>query len=317
MPLIAGLGSQSTRIHCRARNGAALLNKVANDFSVGGTPARLWYYRQDSGKSTFELIDLDDVDNSPYTEGGIKHIGNDLYRVDLPDDATELGAISVEIGGDVDGGEIVSYPVSLIRNTIGQGGVYTVNFSVVDQDDNPIQGAIVIIKDGNNVIDKQPTSSLGIAVLSVPLGDFIVNISKGYLYSSTTFSYSITEDNQEPDPIVLTQIAASQPAALGLSTGFISCTGRNGLPTAGIKIFCRQIGIAGANGYSYSEEVIEFESALSPIGYAEYNGFIQNAIYKIWRGSLELEKEEDDMHAIIFTVPESISFELPKHLGAT
>lgn len=97
----------SVPLYARASNGDPLVGKKAADF-------QLWYRR--SGKDIVEvpLVDLDSVD-APHRDGGVIEIKDSEYRFDLPDEAVEEGVPSISVGGSVDGGVVLGYPIPLVN----------------------------------------------------------------------------------------------------------------------------------------------------------------------------------------------------------
>ena len=94
----------SIDIRAMTAAGAALTGKVAADFTM--------WYRRDAAKVAIVLSDLALL-TTAHTDGGIKEIGDGWYRLDLPDAACATGANRVAIGGTVDGGVVVSAPVTI------------------------------------------------------------------------------------------------------------------------------------------------------------------------------------------------------------
>ena len=91
-------------IYARATSGAALTGKVAADFALS--------YRRDGAAVSIALSNLTALTDA-HSDGGIKEVGNGEYRLDVPDAAFAAGASKVTIGGTVDGGVVLGYPIEL------------------------------------------------------------------------------------------------------------------------------------------------------------------------------------------------------------
>ena len=104
MQVTADSTDVSVDIRAMSSDGAALTGKVAADFTA--------WYRRDAGKVAIELSDLAEL-TTAHTDGGVKEIGDGWYRLDVPDAAFAAGANRAAIGGTVDGGVVVSAPVTI------------------------------------------------------------------------------------------------------------------------------------------------------------------------------------------------------------
>jgi len=105
MQIVAGTTDISIAIYARATSGTALTGKTSGDFVLT--------YRRAGANVPISLSDLAEL-TTPHADGGIKEVGNGEYRLDLPDAACAAGASQVTVGGTVDGGVVIGYPVSLI-----------------------------------------------------------------------------------------------------------------------------------------------------------------------------------------------------------
>jgi len=74
--------------------------EAAVDFDSTGIA--LWYRREAGLKVAITPVALAALD-SAHTDGGIEHIGDGYYRLDLPDAACASGAAGVAVGGTVTG----------------------------------------------------------------------------------------------------------------------------------------------------------------------------------------------------------------------
>jgi len=92
-------------------SGSTLQTKVAANFT-------LWYRRgTDGAKESISLIDLSALTDA-HSDGGIIHVDDGWYRVDIPDAAFASGVPFVLVGGTVSGGVVLSNPVSIVSETV-------------------------------------------------------------------------------------------------------------------------------------------------------------------------------------------------------
>lgn len=92
--------------------------------STAGTPEEgvtyatsgldLWYRREGGAVVSLTEATLAAVD-SAHSDGGIIHIGNGYYRLDLPDAAFATGASSLMIGGTVTGMIVIGTEIQLVN----------------------------------------------------------------------------------------------------------------------------------------------------------------------------------------------------------
>ena len=73
----------------------------------------LWYRREGGGKVALTEVALATL-TTAHTDGGIEHIGDGVYRLDLPDSAYATGANYVDVGGTVTGMIVIGGRVRLI-----------------------------------------------------------------------------------------------------------------------------------------------------------------------------------------------------------
>ena len=93
MDIPAGSTGVSLPIYARAVSGLALTGKLAADFA-------LWYARDNGTKVTVNATGIAEVDGGE-------------YRLAFPDAAFAAASKLVTIGGTVDGGVVLGYPVAL------------------------------------------------------------------------------------------------------------------------------------------------------------------------------------------------------------
>lgn len=60
----------------------------------------LWYRREGAAKTSITEASLSALTDA-HTDGGFLHVGDDVYRLDLPDAAFATGANYVDVGGTV------------------------------------------------------------------------------------------------------------------------------------------------------------------------------------------------------------------------
>lgn len=72
-----------------------------------------WYRREAGAKTTFAGVSLAAL-TTAHSDGGIKHISDGYYRLDVPDAAFASGVDAVMIGGTITGGVIVGFYVQLV-----------------------------------------------------------------------------------------------------------------------------------------------------------------------------------------------------------
>ncbi|MBK8916464.1 MAG: hypothetical protein IPM64_18005 [Phycisphaerales bacterium] len=73
----------------------------------------LWYRREGATKTSITEAALAALD-SAHSDGGIEHIGDGYYRLDLPDAAVATGANGVMVGGTVTGMVVIGCYVHLV-----------------------------------------------------------------------------------------------------------------------------------------------------------------------------------------------------------
>lgn len=73
----------------------------------------LWYRREGGAKVSITEAALASAD-AAHSDGGIEHIGDGYYRLDLPDAAWATGANSVLVGGTVTGMIVIGNEHALV-----------------------------------------------------------------------------------------------------------------------------------------------------------------------------------------------------------
>lgn len=110
-PIKKGSTDQSTII--RILDSTTFLPETAVEHNTAGID--LWYRREQSTKVSITEAALAALD-SAHSDGGIEHIGDGYYRLDLPDGACAVGAgkNSVQIGGTVTGMIVIGNEHALV-----------------------------------------------------------------------------------------------------------------------------------------------------------------------------------------------------------
>lgn len=97
--------------------GSTDQSTVIRFLNVDGTPAEtvdagspgpiFWYRREGAAKALFNAVTLASL-SATHSDGGIEHIANGYYRVDVPDAAWASGADGVLVGADYPGVGVVA-----------------------------------------------------------------------------------------------------------------------------------------------------------------------------------------------------------------
>jgi hypothetical protein len=77
-----------------------------------------WYRRHGAVKVNFQTVDLASA-SAAHSDGGIEHIDDGMYRVDVPDAAFATGAADVTICGTVTGGVVIPAYHQLVDFDLG------------------------------------------------------------------------------------------------------------------------------------------------------------------------------------------------------
>jgi hypothetical protein len=103
--------------------GATDQSVVVRVFDTAGLPLEtvdaqsplptFWYRRELGALTTFATVNLAAL-TTAHADGGIKHIDDAYYRLDVPDAAFASGANGVAIGGTVTGGVVVGAYCQLV-----------------------------------------------------------------------------------------------------------------------------------------------------------------------------------------------------------
>ena len=80
----------------------------------------MWYRREGATQTAITEASLSALD-SAHSDGGIIHIGDGYYRLDLPDAAFATGANSVIVGGAVTGMIVIGEVIQLVNHDVEDG----------------------------------------------------------------------------------------------------------------------------------------------------------------------------------------------------
>ena len=100
----------------------------------------LWYWRPGSTKTAITPAALATLD-AAYSSGGIEHIDDGDYRLDLPNAAVAAGVPWVRVGGTVTGMLIVSIDIPLNLASVSDVNAQVADVLKTDTLGEPAQGA--------------------------------------------------------------------------------------------------------------------------------------------------------------------------------
>lgn len=96
-----------------------------------------WYRRELGAKTAFAAVNLAAL-TTAHSDGGLKHVSDGYYRLDVPDAAFATGAAGVMVGGTVTGGVVIGAYHPLVDFDMGgaeavnlRGGAQTLVLSTV------------------------------------------------------------------------------------------------------------------------------------------------------------------------------------------
>jgi hypothetical protein len=104
-------GSTDQSVVIRIIDSTTGLPETAVEHDTSGID--LWYRREGATKTSITEAALAALD-SAHSDGGIEHIGDGYYRLDLPDAAVASGANGVMVGGAVTGMIVIGVYVALV-----------------------------------------------------------------------------------------------------------------------------------------------------------------------------------------------------------
>lgn len=103
-----GSTDQSVVVRILATDGTPKTDVAYNSSGID-----LWYRREGAVKTSITEATLSALDDA-HSDGGVLHIGDGYYRLDLPDAAVASGSNGVMVGGAVTGGVIIGTDVPLV-----------------------------------------------------------------------------------------------------------------------------------------------------------------------------------------------------------
>lgn len=77
-----------------------------------------WYRREGATKTSFSAVDLASL-SAAHSDGGLEHVDDGYYRLDVPDAAFATGVSGVLIGGTVTGGVVIAAYHQLVDFDLG------------------------------------------------------------------------------------------------------------------------------------------------------------------------------------------------------
>lgn len=199
MQITAGSQNVQIPVYARTTSGAALTGKVAADFTLS--------YRRDGANVAIALSNLTALTDA-HTDGGIYEVGNGEYRLDVPDVAFAAGASNVTIGGTVDGGVVLGYPISLDSSGTTGTGARAITFTVTTGG-TAIQGVTVRLYRTGSVDRVGQTGSGGTVTLNADVDATWSYTVTHPLYDGATGT--VVVDGNKSVPVSLT--AKSWPAS--------------------------------------------------------------------------------------------------------
>ena len=110
-PIKAGSTDQSTVI--RIIDSSDGTPETGVEHNTSGID--LWYRREGATKTSLTAVALGAL-NADHLDGGIEHIGDGYYRLDLPNAAVDEGSVGVAIGGTVTNMIVIGTYHALVTN---------------------------------------------------------------------------------------------------------------------------------------------------------------------------------------------------------
>jgi hypothetical protein len=118
-------GSTDVSIELQAIKSADGTNETGISYNFSGIA--MWYRRQSGAKTSISPVTLASL-TTGHADGGLLHIGDGVFRFDLPDAAVAPGADTVTVGGSATGVIIPAMTIQLrgesiaLRSSIAQAG---------------------------------------------------------------------------------------------------------------------------------------------------------------------------------------------------
>lgn len=213
-------GTTDVSVVIRIVDSADGTPETAVDYNTSGID--LWYRREGAAVTSITEAALAAL-TTAHTDGGIEHIGNGYYRLDLPDAACASGAAGVMVGGTVTGMIVIGCYVQLVAydptDTVrlgltalpnaaaeAAGGLYT-RGTGAGQINQTVNGLI-----NSNVID---IDGVAVSTTTAHIGVNVVQISGDSTSADNLESYT---DGTTPMPVNVTQISGDGTAADNLES---------------------------------------------------------------------------------------------------
>jgi hypothetical protein len=141
-----------------------------------------------------------------------------------------------------------------------------------------VEGALVRLSKGVATY-LQTTNGAGQCAFNVDDGTWAVAITLvGYTFAGA----SLVVDGDEVAAYTMTPPSVSPAAAPGLTTGFVTCLGIDGLAEAGVTIQAQLTAGTGVSGLAFDSGVVTMTSDAQ--GLAQHTGFVRGASYRFKRG---------------------------------
>lgn len=275
MRIPSGSTSVSTLVQIVDNNGLPVTGLVAATF-----PA-VDYCIVGAAEVAIPLHDLASA-STPYgTAGGLFEIGGGVYRLDLPDAMFTNPATAVRLIGEVSGKHLL-HPVIEVAAVASGSGPYVVTITVTDTLSNPIQNATVQLSINASLYTAQ-TNSSGVATLAPNEGKgtySVVLTASGYSQQSPIPATLVVTGNT-PHTYTMSQISVT-PSSPGLSTGYITCFGANGLALGNV-VFIRQWIAPAANETGNSPNSDELSAISASNGVAQFPNHFPGHEYRVQR----------------------------------
>ena len=228
------------------------------------------------------------------------------------DIATDIANLVTTIGTPAD--TDIATDIANLGATLGSGA-NTVTITV-DDGSSDLENATVRMVEGATVVVGQ-TDSNGDIAFSLDDATYAITITKaGYSFTPTTQVVSGTTSATHS----MTLVASSPPASALKSTGRTIVYDENGDPESGVEVSCEMTAGPGTAGQVLDTKVRTETSAVTT-GLVEFEGLIQGATYRIWRGGASgavgatAYSQRSYAGRAEFTVPAASSFDIPEVIG--
>ncbi len=189
-----------------------------------------------------QFIDTAGADVGVPITAGFVEIGKGAYEWTGVIPNTRGVGVFRDLGGDMDDlrATIAVNPEEFTG--LAGGGNNTVNFVIADENDNPVVGAIVTIRQDGTIVAWGPTVAGGLISFALSVDDYTysVNAGSGFV-SQVDIPLSVTTDPQAV-PVELETQSPTPPIVAGLCTVEFLVT-LNGRPQAGYRLSARLVNL--------------------------------------------------------------------------